>query len=147
MMLSRGVRHREPVNVDWASHTSLRVGVDIADVSQIANSLSQFGDRYARRVFTAGELTDSAGEPDVRARSLAGRFAAKEATMKVLRPDGVGLDWRSIEVRSFGSGWPGIRLRGTAQRLAEQAGIRDLSVSLSHDGNLATAVVVAICQL
>lgn len=147
MMLSRGVRRREPLVLDWESRTSLRVGVDVADVSQIAGSLAQFGNRYALRVFTPGELADCAGEPEVRARSLAGRFAAKEATMKVLRPNGVGLDWRNIEVRSFGAGWPDIRLRGSAQRLAERAGIRDLSVSLSHEGTLATAVVVAICQL
>lgn len=147
MMLSRGVRHREPLAGDWECRTSLRVGVDIANVSQVAESLTQFGERYALRVFTPGELTDSAGEPEVRARSLAGRFAAKEATMKVLRPEGEGLDWRSIEVRSMGAGWPAIHLRGAAQRLADRAGIRDLSVSLSHEGNLATAVVVAICQL
>jgi holo-[acyl-carrier protein] synthase len=83
------------------------------------------------------------------ASSLAARFAAKEATIKVLRPNGLpdeAVDWRSIEVRREETGWCSLRLTGEARVLAERAGVTDISVSLSHEGEMATAVVVALCS-
>ena len=78
----------------------------------------------------------------VRAASLAARFAAKEATIKVLRPEGHQPDWRSVEVRRDPNGWCTLALTGHAAALAEQAGIADLAVSLTHEGDVAAAVVV-----
>jgi holo-[acyl-carrier protein] synthase len=81
----------------------------------------------------------------VAAASLAARFAAKEATIKVLRPEDSTPAWKSIEVRRHPSGWCELHLTGEAARLAAAADVTDLAVSLTHDGDLAAAVVLAQC--
>lgn len=127
----------------------LRVGIDLVRVSETRRSIDLFGDRFLRRVFTAGELRDCFTDvaPDVALARLAARFAAKEATVKVLRPAGPPdegwIDWRSIEVRRAPGGWSELHLHGDADALARRAGLDQLALSLSHDGDLATAVVVA----
>ena len=78
--------------------------------------------------------------------SLAARFAAKEATVKVLRPVGARPDWRDIEVHRSSDGWTEIRLFGKAAVLAAEAGIDELAVSLTHEGSTAAAVVVGVCR-
>ena len=79
--------------------TALRVGADVVSVHQVEASVARFGSRYLERVYTQHELESSVGRSPVRAASLAARFAAKEATFKVLRPVGHQPDWRSVEVR------------------------------------------------
>jgi holo-[acyl-carrier protein] synthase len=125
--------------------TAIRVGADVVSVHQVAESVESFGPRYLDRVYTEHELGSCRGAPTVRAASLAARFAAKEATIKVLRPVGHQPDWRSVEVRRHSGGWCTMALSGHAAALAEQAGISDLSVSLTHEGDIAAAVVVALC--
>ena len=126
--------------------TAIRVGADVVAVRQVSESVDSFGSRYLNRVYTEHELQSCSGSPDVRAASLAARFAAKEATFKVLRPIGQQLDWRSVEVRRHAGGWCTMALSGDAATLAEDAGIADLAVSLTHEGDIAAAVVVALCR-
>ena len=123
----------------------LRVGVDVMAVDAVAESIARFGSRYLRRVYTDHELESSAGAPSVRAARLAARFAAKEAAVKVLRPPGHRPDWRAIEVRRHPGGWCDLALSGEAAALAAEQGIGTLAVSLSHEGGVAVAVVVATC--
>jgi holo-[acyl-carrier protein] synthase len=125
--------------------TAVRVGADVVAVHEVAESVEVFGARYLDRIYTEHELRSSAGSPAVRAASLAARFAAKEATIKVLRPAGHRPDWRSIEVRRHSGGWCTMTLTGHAAALADQAGFADLAVSLTHEGDVAAAVVVALC--
>jgi holo-[acyl-carrier protein] synthase len=126
--------------------TAIRVGSDVLSVQQVTQSLALFGDRYLRRVFTQHEISSAAGSPPVQAARLAARFAAKEATIKVLRPMGHQPDWRSMEVERHAGGWCTMNLSGHAAVLAEHAGIEDLAVSLTHEGGVAAAVVVALCH-
>src|SRR6478609_7801 len=84
-------------------------------------------------------------DPDVVARSLAARFAAKEATFKVLRPHGVAPGWKDVEVHKATGGWTELRLTGTAAEVAAAAHLHDFSLSFSHEGSTATAVVVGMC--
>ena len=126
--------------------TALRVGTDVVAVHQVADSVARFGPRYLQRVYTDHELDSCAGSPTFRAARLAARFAAKEATIKVLRPVGHQPDWRSLEVRRHPEGWCTMSLSGHAAALAEQAGIAELAVSLTHEGDVAAAVVVALCD-
>jgi holo-[acyl-carrier protein] synthase len=123
----------------------LRVGADITRVDDVTESVARFGERYLGRLFTEHELATSKGAPSVVAASLAARFAAKEATIKVLRPTEATPPWRTIEVRQDPSGWCELHLTGEAARLAVAAGITELAVSLTHDGGLAGAVVLAQC--
>src|SRR6185295_4317260 len=85
----------------------LQLGVDIVSVSEVSRSLERFGERYVRRVFTAREAAYCrAGAGQVATARFAVRFAAKEATLKALRPEAPSGDWRSIEVRRHDpSGW------------------------------------------
>lgn len=122
----------------------LRVGVDVMDVNAVAESVSRFGDSYLCRVYTDHEVDTCAGPPQVRAARLAARFAAKEAAIKVLRPPGRHPDWRSIEVRRHPEGWCDLILSGEAAVLAAAQGITSFAVSLSHEGGVAAAVVVAL---
>ena len=123
-----------------------RIGVDVARVTDIHDSVEAFGTRYLRRVFTDQEIASCAGSDVVRDRGLAARFAAKEALLKVLRVGDVAVDWREVEVRRTPGGWPELALHGELARLADSSRLRDTSVSLTHDRELAMAVVVGICD-
>lgn len=125
---------------------AIRVGTDVVAVHQVADSVARFGTRYLQRVYTEHEISSCTGSPPVRAAGLATRSAAKEATIKVLRPVGHQPDWRSVEVRRDPRGWCTMALSGHAAALADQAGIGDLAVSLTHEGDVAAAVVVALCR-
>ncbi len=122
----------------------VRVGIDLVAVVSVRESLSLHAERYLERIFTPQEVADSSpgGDPDP--ERLAGRFAAKEATLKVLRPgrdDGVLLS--DIEVRRTTDGWVELALTGTAAALAARAGVTDLALSLTHEAGMASAVVIA----
>lgn len=134
------------VDKDSNPGMAIRVGADVAAVHEVTESVAHFGDRYLRRVYTEHEISTCVGSPSVVAAGLAARFAAKEATIKVLRPMGHQPDWRSIEVRRNPEGWCSMSLSGHAATLAEDAGIAEMEVSLTHDGNIAAAVVVALCH-
>src|ERR1700691_3332133 len=123
----------------------LRVGADIARVGDVGASVARFVERYLERVFTPHEIASCTGAPSVMAAPLAARFAAKEATIKVLRPSDLTPAWRTIEVRRSPSGWCELRLSGEAAKLAADADITELAVSLSHDRDIAAAVVLAQC--
>jgi holo-[acyl-carrier protein] synthase len=127
-----------------------RVGIDLVEVSEVASSVAQFGERYTSRVFTERELRSCGASPGaavagVTAR-LAERFAAKEATVKVLQPGDSEVNWRSVEVRCGPDGRYQLHLSGNAARLAREAGITSMVVSVSHGAGLAMAVVVAFCE-
>ncbi len=121
----------------------LRVGIDLVSVEEVEESIRTHGPRYLERVYTDREVGDCTSPAGVDPERLAARFAAKEATMKVLRPDDEGIPWRSIEVRREPGGWVGLELTGRAAALADAARVADLAVSLTHESGFASAVVVA----
>lgn len=110
----------------------------------MSEAIRDFGVRYLDRVYTPGEQAAYAtGGP----ASLAARFAAKEAVLKLIgTADGV--DLRSVEIRTpaEGSGRPEVHLSGRAAELAAAAGLDagTIDVSLSHTGDLALAVAVGL---
>lgn len=128
------------------SHGGLRVGIDLASVIEVEESIERFGDQYVKRVFTPHEIESCVSDGKADPAGLAARFAAKEATIKVLRPRGVQPDWRSIEVRKHPDGWCEIELSGTAAAMAEAAGVRRMELSITHEAGVAAAVVVAMCD-
>ena len=118
-----------------------RIGCDVMTVGHVRSSVERFGDRYLTRIFTPHELETCEGP--ARAQRLAARFAAKEAVVKVLRPGDVALPWQSIEIRRESWGGCGVRLSGNASALAERQGLGDFHVSISHEADLAIAMVTA----
>lgn len=109
------------------------------------DALRVHGERYLRRVFTAGEVSACrtlSGVLDT--RRLAARFAAKEATFKALSPDGdVAFPLTAVEVVNGPSGRPELAFDPRGRSLAAALGVRSLSVSLTHEGAYAAAVVIA----
>jgi holo-[acyl-carrier protein] synthase len=126
---------------------ALRVGIDLASVELVRDAIETHGEHYLHRVYTERELRDcSAGtEPAPDAERLAARFAAKEATLKVLRPGDVGVPLAAIEVVRASDGAVALELAGPAATLAEKARITELTLSLTHEAGFAAAVVIASC--
>jgi len=120
----------------------MQIGIDIVEVSRIAKLIKS--KQFLKRVFTAQEISYCSAKKN-KAQHFAVRFAAKEAVVKVLRPVEVQPDWRSIEIHRMTGGWCEIRLSGQAAELAAEAGIGELTVSLSHEASVAGAVVVGRC--
>jgi holo-[acyl-carrier protein] synthase len=120
-----------------------RIGVDLVRVEEVAEAIARLGERYLRRVFTEHEIACCSGTGQVAMASLAARFAAKEATVKVLRPTGPQPDWRSIEVVRRECGACDLSLWRTAAAMADEAGLEGFAVSLTHEAGIAGAVVVA----
>jgi holo-[acyl-carrier protein] synthase len=123
----------------------LRVGIDLVHVPTIAASLAEHGAHYLRRVYTPQEVADCtrAGEALPEPLRLAARFAAKEATMKVLRPGtDAAVPWPAIEVVRTPGGAPTLRLHGPAADMAAEAGLTAFALSFTHEDAYAAAVVV-----
>lgn len=118
----------------------LSAGIDLVSVARIEGMLARWGERFLRRVYTDGEIAYCMSKA-CPARSLAARFAAKEAFFKAVsaRRDGA-VAHRHIEVVVDAGGRPSIRAHGNAKRAL---GDRASSLSISHEENLAVAVVVA----
>ena len=115
-----------------------RVGIDLTSVSAVREAMSAHGDRYLDRVFTRRERTDCGDDP----ARLAGRFAAKEAALKVLRPSPTtALPWSDIEVVRHEDGHVELALAGRAAAHADEHGLSGFAISLSHEGDAACAVV------
>jgi holo-[acyl-carrier protein] synthase len=100
---------------------------------------------FEARLFTAHERECAARVEGHRAERLAARFAAKEAFIKAFDLAEAGIGWRDVEVRSTAGSRPRLQLHGLAARVAAEAGVQELALSLSHDGAQACAMVVALC--
>ena len=124
----------------------VRVGTDIVDIDGIAASVANFGARYLERVFTPDELVGIDPTSPAGVRSLAGRFAAKESVLKALRPMNHAVPWSAIEITRDRGGAPVVNLYGVAQRLAQETGVVDVTVSISHEGQFAVAVAAAVAS-
>ncbi|WP_462185714.1 MULTISPECIES: holo-ACP synthase [unclassified Frankia] len=111
------------------------VGVDVVDVDWFAVTLARTPG-IAMRLFTATER--SLARPE----RLAARFAAKEAVAKVLGAP-PGLEWHDTEVVLGTGGRPSLRIIGTVAAAAARLGIASWHLSLTHDGGVAVAMVVA----
>ncbi|MCC6969962.1 MAG: holo-ACP synthase [Phycisphaerales bacterium] len=118
-------------------------GVDIVEISRIAEMLQSHGERFIAKCFTPGEAA-YCGQGPTRAERFAARFAAKEATLKALGTgwrDGIA--WTDIEVVPEPSGRPTLRVTGEAARIAGGLGIATWHISLSHSKLHAIASVIA----
>jgi holo-[acyl-carrier protein] synthase len=117
----------------------MRVGIDLVHTASIDSSLANFGGHFLRRVYTEAEVAQCDRAPTLRSARLAARFAAKEATIKALDLSERGVGWRDIEITRAPSGAPSLALHGGAAEAAR--GLRS-TVSLSHDGEYAMALVI-----
>ena len=110
------------------------VGIDVVEIARFEQALIRTKG-LASRLFTAGERT-------VPSRSLAARFAAKEALAKALGAPR-GLLWTDAEIVAHDGGRPVLKVSGTVAAAAARVGVTHWHVSLSHDAGIASAVVIA----
>ncbi len=119
----------------------MRVGADLVSVADVRAALERFDRRYLDRIYTPGEQADCRlADGGYAHERLAARFAAKEAAFKALRCGDAAIPWTAVEVRRLPGGAPELHLSDAA---ADLAGGAELAVSLSHEGDLAAAVVVS----
>jgi len=118
------------------------LGVDIAEVDRIEAAIRRHGEAFLKRIFTLAEIAYCERHRN-KAERYAGRFAAKEATMKALGTGWrKGVRWVDIEVARSSSGKPSVVLHGVAMQVAEQLGVRNISLSITHSGATAFAQVI-----
>ena len=119
----------------------LGLGVDICEIARMERALSRHP-TMAERVFTAEERAycEAKARP---AESYAGRFAAREATIKALGGYR-GRRWQDISVSRHPSGKPSIALDGGAKRRADALGVTDVLITFTHEKTNAVAFAVAV---
>lgn len=120
-------------------------GIDIVEVSRIRKMAADHGAHFLDRVFTPAEREYCARNTKRQYEHLAGRFAAKEAVLKVLGTGWRGgIAWTDIEVIKHDGGQPGVKLTGETLRVAESLGITRWHLSISHIETHATASAIGL---
>jgi holo-[acyl-carrier protein] synthase len=114
-----------------------QVGVDIIEIKRIEKAVSRWGDSFLRRIYTDSELQLYKNKP----ASLAARFSGKEAVIKALGSNRVA--YRDIEIIPDEGGQPHVNLYGKAGKRAQDIGVKNLAVSLSHCRDYAVACAVS----
>jgi holo-[acyl-carrier protein] synthase len=120
----------------------LGLGTDIVEIDRIRGMITRHGDHFIGRCFTPREI-EYAGRHRDSAVRFAGRWAAKEAVVKVLGTGFVqGITFHDIEVVSLPSGQPTVELTGGAAAMAERLGIAQIQLTISHARDYATATAI-----
>ena len=128
----------------FSDQSVLGIGIDIVEVDRVEASLSRFGSRFQRRVFSQAEVAYAQGREA--GQRLAARFAAKEAVLKALGLGMTGGSLRDVEIVRGEKGAPAVLLAGRTADRAAELGVEKLLVSLSHSAKYAVAQAVAICK-
>ena len=110
------------------------VGVDLVDITRFEEQVAK-APGLLERLFTATERNASM-------KTMAGRFAAKEALIKALGGSD-GVSWQEVEITKNASGKPEIQTTAETAKAVAAAGVKKLHLSISHDGGMAIAMVVA----
>lgn len=112
----------------------MKIGTDIIHIQRIESSLEKFGDKFKTKFLNQNEI-ELAKKPE----SIAGFWAAKEAIAKALGCGiGAELAFHDIVITKNNKGAPNFVLAKDAQKRHR---VKDASLSISHDGGFAIAVV------
>ncbi|MBH0008497.1 holo-ACP synthase [Salinibacterium sp. SWN1162] len=115
------------------------IGVDVVDIARFERALQRTPTLTARLFSESEQLKEGKPRP---LRSLAGRFAAKEALIKALG-DSSGVTWHDMRVVSDALGNPSLELHNSTKDIADRRGITSVHLSMSHDAGIAIAYVIA----
>ena len=120
-------------------------GIDIVETTRIKRLVEQHGPHFLNRCVTESEQAYCALNEKRYYEHLAGRFAAKEAVLKVLGTGWRGgIAWTDVEITRESSGQPRINLTGECHRIAKDLGISRWHVSISHIETHATASAIGL---
>ena len=118
------------------------LGLDISEIDRIETAITQHGTAILQRLYTPQEIAYCESFKNKFER-YAGRFAAKEAGMKALGTGWRrGVRWRDLEVVRQPGGKPTLQLAGAALQIANGLGVKNISLTITHSGNLALAEVI-----
>jgi len=118
------------------------LGVDITLIDRMEAAIARRGRALLERVFTPAEIRYCEKHRHS-AERFAGRFAAKEAAMKALGTGwSRGVRWVDIEVVREPSGKPTLKLSGATRAIADGLGVKNIAITITHDGNTAMAQVI-----
>ena len=120
------------------------IGVDTVSIPELDAMLKRLTDGAIKRIFSTEELAASRNVRDA-SEYLATRFAAKEAVYKAVAPllEGEPFDMRMVETRNRADGSPYVNSNDGLDDVLKRAGISHLLISITTEGNLATAFVIA----
>jgi holo-[acyl-carrier protein] synthase len=118
------------------------IGIDLVRVQRIEDALRRWGERFQEKVFTAGEIKYCLQKRNP-FPNFAARFSAKEAFVKAL---GIGIrrgvHWRDVEVQRGPLGKPVLKLSGRALEICQRERVEGIFLSLTHDHEYGSAMVV-----
>jgi holo-[acyl-carrier protein] synthase len=121
-------------------------GIDLVDFPRLEEMIERHGDRIIDRLFTPAEQAYARGNRNT-IEKYAGRFAAKEAIMKLIGTGWRGkIAWTDIEVTNNPAGQPEVTLTGEVRKIAQGLRIDHISISITHTANFAIASAVALAQ-
>ena len=121
-------------------------GIDLVDCPRIEEMVARHGERFVQRIFTVAEQAYAESNKN-KIEKLAGRFAAKEAILKLMGTGWRGkIAWTDIEIINNSSGQPEVTLGGEVEKIADKLGIKHISVSITHTANFAIASAVALTK-
>lgn len=110
------------------------IGIDLIKISRMERLIKRFGDKSLQKFLSDDEILLIKNH-----KTAAGFWAVKEATSKAL---GVGIgsecSFLDINISKTIKGAPTLKL---SKKLMDNFNIKDTSVSITHDGEYAIAVV------
>ena len=110
------------------------IGIDLIKTSRMKNLIEKFGEKALLKFLSAQEIKLVKNY-----KTASGFWAVKEATSKALGT-GIGSEcsFHDITITKSKKGAPQIKL---SKNIIKKFNIKDLSVSITHDGKYAIAVV------
>ncbi len=124
--------------------TILFHGIDLVDCRRIEKVVKRHGQTFLDRVFTSAEQ-EYCNRHRWATERLAGRFAVKEAVLKLIGTGWRnGIAWTDVETINDPAGKPVVELHGVVAQLADEMGVRQVSVSITHAADLAVASAIAL---
>lgn len=122
-------------------------GIDLVDFPRIEEMIKRHGGRFLDKVFTSAEQAYAEANKNG-TEKLAGRFAAKEAILKLMGTGWRGkIAWTDIEIVNSPTGQPEVILSGEVKKIADKFKIKHISISITHTANFAIASAVALTEI
>jgi len=122
----------------------MKVGIDLVDIERFKKCI--YNESFLNRVFTTTELEHikSVSSVQFQLERMAGKFAAKEAVLKMLGVGvGNGVTWLEVEILPNEWGKPTMAVSGNAKKMLDSLGLKNADISISHTSSQATAICVA----
>ena len=122
-------------------------GIDLIECERIVRILDRHEQRFLDRVLTQAEQSRARQFKKNSIPFIAGRFAAKEAILKMIGTGWRGqIAWTDMEILPDDQGQPIVSLSGETARRANEMGIRKVLLSITHTDNYASASVIGLSE-